>query len=32
MVIDTFGCTPKFIEEHPKLVKAMVDSYFEALT
>ena len=31
MVMDTFGCTPKFIEEHPKLVQAMVDSYFEAL-
>jgi NitT/TauT family transport system substrate-binding protein len=31
MVMDTFGCTPKFIQEHPKLVQAMVDSYFEAL-
>src|SRR5262252_6636631 len=31
MVMDTFGCTPKFIEEHPKAVQAMVDSYFEAL-
>jgi NitT/TauT family transport system substrate-binding protein len=31
MVMDTFGCTPKFIEEKPKLVQAMVDSYFEAL-
>src|SRR6185312_2687819 len=31
MVMDTFGCTPKFIKEHPKLVQAMVDSYFEAL-
>src|ERR1700688_2851753 len=30
MVMDTFGCTPKFIQEHPKLVQAMVDSYFEA--
>jgi len=31
MVMDTFGCTPKFISENPKLVQAMVDSYFEAL-
>ena len=31
MVMDTFGCTPKFISENPKAVKAMVDSYFEAL-
>jgi len=29
--MDTFGCTPKFIKENPKAVKAMVDSYFEAL-
>src|SRR5438093_7694476 len=25
MVMDTFGCTPKFIAENPKLVQAMVD-------
>jgi len=31
MVMDTFGCTPKFIAENPKLVQAMVDSYFEAV-
>jgi NitT/TauT family transport system substrate-binding protein len=31
MVMDTFGCTPKFIQENPKLVQAMVNSYFEAL-
>ena len=31
MVMDTFGCTPKFIKENPRAVKAMVDSYFEAL-
>jgi len=31
MVMDTFGCTPKFIAENPKLVQAMVDSYFDAL-
>jgi len=31
MVMDTFGCTPKFIEQSPKAVQAMVTSYFEAL-
>jgi NitT/TauT family transport system substrate-binding protein len=31
MVMDTLGCTPKFISDNPKAVKAMVDSYFEAL-
>jgi len=31
MVMDTFGCTPKFIQDSPKLVQAMVDSYFEAI-
>ena len=31
MIMDTFGCTPKFIQEQPKLVQAMVDSYFEAV-
>ena len=31
MVMDTFGCTPKFIKDSPKLVQAMVNSYFEAL-
>jgi NitT/TauT family transport system substrate-binding protein len=31
MVMDTFGCTPKFIQERPRLVQAMVNSYFEAL-
>ena len=31
MVMDTFGCTPKFIQESPKLVQGMVDSYFEAV-
>lgn len=31
MVMDTFGCTPAFIEEHPEAVQALVDSYFEAL-
>ncbi len=31
MVMDTFGCTPAFIKANPKVVKAMVDSYFEAV-
>ncbi len=31
MVMDTLGCTPKFIKENGKLVQAMVNSYFEAL-
>jgi NitT/TauT family transport system substrate-binding protein len=31
MIMDTFGCTPKFIAENPKAVQALVDSYFEAI-
>ena len=31
MIMDTFGCTPKFINEQPKLVQAMVDAYFDAV-
>jgi NitT/TauT family transport system substrate-binding protein len=31
MVMDTFGCTPKFIAENEAAVKALVKSYFEAL-
>jgi len=31
MVMDTFGCTPAFIAGNPKAVKALADSYFEAL-
>lgn len=31
MVIDTVGCTPKFLESNPEAAKALVDSYFEAL-
>src|SRR5437870_9685100 len=31
MVMDTFGCTPKFIQESPKLVQGMVNGYFDAL-
>ena len=31
MIMDTFGCTPKFIAENEKAVKALAESYFEAL-
>ncbi len=31
MVMDTFGCTPKFISENEAAVKAITKSYFEAL-
>ena len=31
MIMDTVGCTPKFLAENPKSAKAMADSYFEAL-
>ncbi len=31
MVIDTLGCTPKFLDANGDAAKALVDSYFEAL-
>jgi len=31
IVMDTFGCTPAFIAANEKAVKALADSYFEAL-
>jgi len=31
MVMDTFGCTPKFLAEHPDAAQALADSYFEAI-
>jgi NitT/TauT family transport system substrate-binding protein len=31
MIMDTFGCTPKFLEENPKAAKALANSYFEAV-
>jgi NitT/TauT family transport system substrate-binding protein len=31
MVMDTFGCTPKYIADNGKAVAAIVKSYFEAL-
>ncbi len=32
MIMDTFGCTPKFIQDNEKAVRALTESYFEALT
>jgi NitT/TauT family transport system substrate-binding protein len=31
MIMDTFGCTPKFLSENPKTAQALANSYFEAL-
>jgi NitT/TauT family transport system substrate-binding protein len=31
MVMDTFGCTPKFLSDNPKAAQALADSYFEAV-
>jgi NitT/TauT family transport system substrate-binding protein len=31
MVMDTFGCTPKFIAENRKTAEAITKSYFEAV-
>ncbi|MFD2263835.1 ABC transporter substrate-binding protein [Lacibacterium aquatile] len=31
MVMDTFGCTPKFLSEKPAAAKAFAKSYFEAV-
>ena len=31
MIMDTFGCTPKFLTDNAKAAKALADSYFEAL-
>jgi NitT/TauT family transport system substrate-binding protein len=31
MVMDTFGCTPKFIAENDAAVKALTKSYFDAV-
>jgi NitT/TauT family transport system substrate-binding protein len=31
MIMDTVGCSPKFIQDNPKAVKALADSYFDAL-
>ena len=31
VVMDTFGCTPKFLTENPKAAKALADAYFDAV-
>ncbi|WP_096668254.1 ABC transporter substrate-binding protein [Polaromonas sp. AET17H-212] len=31
MIMDTVGCTPRFLADSPKAAKALADSYFEAL-
>ena len=31
MVMDTFGCSPKFLADNPKAAKALADAYFDAL-
>jgi len=31
MIMDTFGCTPQFLDQNPKAAKALADSYFQAL-
>src|SRR5207302_7314291 len=31
MVMDTFGCTPKFLADNPNAAQALADSYFQAL-
>ena len=31
MIMDTFGCTPRFLADNPKAAKALADGYFDAL-
>ncbi len=31
MIMDTFGCTPKFLADNPKAAQALANSYFEAI-
>ena len=31
MIMDTFGCTPKFLADNPKAAKALADSYFDVI-
>ncbi len=31
MIMDTVGCTPKFLADNPKAARAMADAYFDAL-
>src|ERR1700682_6124279 len=31
MIMDTFGCTPKFLADSPKAAQALANSYFDAI-
>jgi NitT/TauT family transport system substrate-binding protein len=31
MIMDTVGCTPKFLADNPKAARALADAYFDAL-
>jgi len=31
MIMDTFGCTPKFLADNPKAAKSLADGYFDAV-
>jgi NitT/TauT family transport system substrate-binding protein len=31
MIMDTFGCTPKFLADNPKAAQGLTNAYFEAL-
>ena len=31
MIMDTFGCTPKFLADHPKAAQGLANGYFDAL-
>ena len=31
MIMDTFGCTPKFLADNPKAAKGLADAYFDAV-
>ncbi|WP_219851772.1 ABC transporter substrate-binding protein [Methylibium rhizosphaerae] len=31
MVMDTFGCTPKFLADNPKAAQGLADAYFDAV-
>ena len=31
MIMDTFGCTPKFLADNPKAAQGLANAYFEAL-
>jgi NitT/TauT family transport system substrate-binding protein len=31
MIMDTFGCTPKFLADNPKAAQGLANGYFDAL-